>query len=51
MKKKAKDILGYIFIGVIILYCFLSYPWFVSVNEYGETICKDFFGRVSRWDK
>lgn len=51
MKNKIKDILGYVFIGAIILYCILSYPWLVSVNEYGETVCKDFFGRVSRCDR
>ena len=51
MKEKVKDILGYIFLGLIILYFVLSYPWFVSVNEYGETVCKDVFGRVSKCDR
>lgn len=46
MKDKIKDILGYIVVGVIILLAISSYPWRISVNNYGETVCKNLFGQV-----
>lgn len=47
MKDKIKNIIGIVLIVAIIIIAILSYPYKVSVNEYGETVCSNFFGRVS----
>lgn len=29
---------------IIITFCIAWYPWFVTTNYYGETVCKNIFG-------
>lgn len=48
MKGKIKNIIGIILIMGIIIISIMSYPWFVSVNEYGETTCSNLFGKVTK---
>ena len=50
MKEKAKKIFDILITIAIIVFAILWYPWFVSVNEHGETVCSNIFGKVSRCD-
>ena len=51
MKNKIKIIFEIIITILIIAFAILWYPWFVSENEYGETVCKNIFGKVSKCDR
>ena len=51
MKDKIKKILEIVITILIIALVILWYPWFTSVNEYGETVCKNIFGKVSRCNR
>lgn len=51
MKDKIKKIFEIIITILIIAFAILWYPWFVSENEYGETVCKNIFGKVSKCDR
>lgn len=48
MKEKAKKIFEIVITILIIVFAILWYPWFTSVNEHGETVCTNIFGKVSR---
>ncbi len=48
MKEKIKNVISIIFVVAIIILAVLSYPWSVSVNGQGKTVCSNLFGKVTR---
>lgn len=48
MKEKLKKILDIIVTILIIAFALLWNSWSTYENEYGETVCKNVFGKVSK---